>query len=389
MIKNRKIWSDEDIQKLIKLYPETLNENIYKILDYSKHSILYKVNSLGLHKSIKFRKKLLIDRNKTSGRNLTNDLLKSIALKYKTKSEFRKFDASAYGTAIKNGILEDICKHMTVLKFSTPQLILRDIIDSLLKSNSIYNDRKTIKPLEIDIYYPEFNLAFEYQGKRWHYDNKTDRVKFNILKEKNINIIYIFENTFKYEEDIKHQLIEKIIKINKVCNTKLTIADINNHIVGNIYLKLFNKEELFNIAKNYTSVKEFKKIEKSVYYKLSKMKLLNDAISHMADRRIRNTEQELFNIAQKYDSVKKFIEFEKKTYHNLLRKKIFYEATKHMVDKRKLHTTDEKLREIIEKYTHVKDLRENDYGAYVYIKKHKLHHLIKHLKRVKRGKNKI
>jgi len=276
-------WSKEQIEKLIKLHPIVKNEDIAKELNFSISSIKNKAHKLGLSKPSEFRGENTGKANKIRMRDLTYDILKNIALKYKTKREFSCNDSSAYETARRAGFLQEICKHMSVVGFSIPQLILRDILDSLLKSESLYNDRQTINPYEIDVYYPKLNLAFEYQGKRWHIDNynPNDSIKSKIFKERNINIIYIFENSSKYEIDIKTQLKNKLSEINTICNTKITSKDVDNYVVGNIYLKLYSEEELFSVAKNYNSLKEFRKSEKSVYSKLCRMKLINEATKHM------------------------------------------------------------------------------------------------------------
>ena len=128
-------------------------------------------------KTKEFKSSILAERNKKIGRNLTFDLLSKIALKYKTRGEFQKKDSAAYTSARRQGFLEIICGHMSIVSFSIPQLIVKNILDFLLNSNSTYNDRKTIKPYEIDVYLPDYNLGFEYNGKGWHIDNERDKLK--------------------------------------------------------------------------------------------------------------------------------------------------------------------------------------------------------------------
>ena len=141
---------------------------------------------------------------------------------------------------------------MSIVSFSIPQLIVKNILDFLLNSNYTYNDRKTIKPYEIDVYFPEFRLAVEYQGKGWHgANNKTDSIKRKLFEKEKINILYINENSRRYEEDIKKQLVENLFQINNICKTNITEENINSYVIGNIYEKLFNKEELLVIVKKY------------------------------------------------------------------------------------------------------------------------------------------
>ena len=157
---------------------------------------------------------------------------------YKTKIDFKNNDDPAYQTALTRGILKEICNHMTVMKFSIPQLITRDILDNLLKLKGNYNDRKIIKPYEIDIYYSDFKLGFEYQGIAWHKNNTNDIIKSKMAIEKGIHIIYIYEyeNSREYEKDIKQQIINNLLLINKITNKEISENDVLNYNVNNIYL---------------------------------------------------------------------------------------------------------------------------------------------------------
>ena len=152
-------WTNSEIDLLKQIYPNAKNENVSHQMNRSITAISSKAFSLGLKKSLDFKQKLTADRNKSVGRNLTFNTLKEIASKYKSRGEFQLKDGSAYSTARRNGYLSEICNHMINTNFSIPQLILRDITDTILKSQSFYNTRKIIPPYEIDIYYPEFRTA--------------------------------------------------------------------------------------------------------------------------------------------------------------------------------------------------------------------------------------
>ena len=39
---------------------------------------------------------------------------------------------------------------------------MKDILSQLLGEDYYFNDRKTLKPYEIDLYFPKFKLGFEY-----------------------------------------------------------------------------------------------------------------------------------------------------------------------------------------------------------------------------------
>jgi len=338
-------WTDEKTNRLIELYPNTSTQLISTELGCKKSLIVAKARRLKLQRSEQFerkkteaRKELLVKRNKTIlGRDLTFDLLKEIALKYKSRAEFQTKDGSAYQVARNSGFLEAICGHMAVCSFSIPQMILQDIMDGILGVKAIYNSRKIIPPYEVDVYYPDFNLAFEYNGKGWHLDNKNDALKLEKFAEKKINIIYIRENNRKYEEDVKQQLVGNLDKINKICNKSITESDILNYKVGDVFSKIYNKEDLLNVAKSYSSFRDFKDKEKKVYHRLWKMKLIDTAIEHMRDK------------------------------------------------PRRPRTIDD-ISAVVGKYTTLKDFIKNDMATYGYIMKHKLLHLIKHLESSHRWK---
>ena len=274
-------WSKTLENKLIALYPNTPNYELMEIFNVSEKTLTSKAYRLGLLKSKECISYLIGRRNKIVGRDLTDELLKKLALNYKTRGEFQKKDSSAYASARRKGILNDICEHMVSKSFSIPQLTLKKILDSIIPFSSIYNDRKSLKPFEIDISYPEQKLGFEYNGKGWHINNDRDTKKHILSKSTGINLITLIENSRNYEEDIKKQLISNLSKINEILKLNISEANINEVNIGNIYNQVYNKTDLFEIAKKYTLKKDFRLNDSSVYVKLYKMNLLSEATKHM------------------------------------------------------------------------------------------------------------
>lgn len=324
------MWTTNEIKKLIELYPNNFNKDIAEKLNKTISSI----NNMGYRLKLKKNHLILSKRNelsnktriKNGGRDLTYENLKKIAKKYKTRIDFIREDGPAYNVARVKGFLDDICSHMTVIKFSIPQLILREITDSILNVKGSYNNRKIIKPYEIDIYYDDFKLGFEYQGIAWHNNNKNDVIKSKMANEKKIKIIYIHElkNSRNYENDIKEQLIKNLFIINKTSNKNITKNDVEGCAVKNIYLDLYNKEEMLDIAKNYNSFVEFKIKEKSIYRKLLKMKLIDEATKHMEDKKINKLnldDKYLKSVIAKYDNLTDFRNENLKLYKHIKRVK--------------------------------------------------------------------
>jgi hypothetical protein len=315
------MWGEEEIQLLRELFKTKTAREISLILNRTLSSVLNKGTKLGLKKDKEIiyenRKRISIKRNKEMGRDLTDEFLRECALKYKTRGEFHYHDSSAYTVARQKGIIDDICSHMAVIKFSIPQLILQKVMDSVLNSESMYNTRKIIPPYEIDVYYSEFNLGFEYDGSHWHkFKNAEERdIKKEIIcKERNINIIKIMENSRKYEEDVKNQLIQNLNLINQITNKNINENDILNVKINSIYDKIYNKEDLINICKYYTSFTEFYKKEQKVYDKLRKIGLLETATSHMTDRMRIRKEGEIKEKISEYEMLGDLIKYDYSTY---------------------------------------------------------------------------
>jgi hypothetical protein len=105
------------------------------------------------------------------------------------------------------------------------------------------NDNDTISK-ELDIYLPDINLAFEYNGIYWHSDiykeinyhiNKTEECEL-----KGIQLIHIWEDEWINKQDIvKSMIINKLNKnINKIYARKCEIKEIdNNDLVKNFLNK--------------------------------------------------------------------------------------------------------------------------------------------------------
>jgi hypothetical protein len=317
----RKLWSDEEIEYLKNNYSNKFNSELSKFLNRNDLSIYLKANKLGLKKSITHKSKCISKRNKMVGRDLTHEKLSSIAKNFKTRSEFQKKDPSAYSTSMRMGILDEICSHMISKAFSIPQLILRDIVSKIYNTeNILYNDRKILKPYEIDVFLPDFNIGFEYNGKGWHNKNKRDDLKNKLSLLKNITLITIIENNREYETDIKNQLILNLqnLKIN------ITIDVINNVKIDNPYSKIYDINDLIRITKSYSSFKDFYKHEQPTYIKITKLGLIDELTSHMCCRRKKINIGNVINSIDKYEYLSDFITNQNNYYQFIKKNKLDY-----------------------------------------------------------------
>ena len=121
--------------------------------------------------------------------------------------------------------------------------------------------------LEIDIYLPNLNLGFEFNGLYWHSDKFTE-IKYHInktnyFKEKGIRIIHIWEDDWLFRSNIiKSQILNIIGKTeNKIFARKCQIKEVdikesrkfldNNHIQGfvksNKKIGLYHGDELVSL----------------------------------------------------------------------------------------------------------------------------------------------
>lgn len=112
-------------------------------------------------------------------------------------------------------ICNDICSGV-----SGYEIQVRKYIESVYNKDIIFNSKKIIKPYELDIFLPNLNIAFEFNGKYWH-DKKDKNYHYNKSKlscDKNIRLFHIWENDWlKNREFIKkwiHNLIFNIEYIN-------------------------------------------------------------------------------------------------------------------------------------------------------------------------------
>jgi len=318
----RKQWTEYEIRYLSEHFYNMFNKDLSLKLNKSVISIQNKANKLGLSKSSEHISKCIGIRNKMVGRDLTDDFLRDEALKYKSLSELQKKDSSVYSSIRKKGLIKEFCSHMISKNFSIPQIILKNIIKSLITNNINYNDRNIIKPYEIDVYLPDFKIGFEYNGKGWHNNNINDVKKQKISKQKNINLIVIEERNRNYVDDIKTQLKEKIMEVNKLCNLQITEREIDSVIVGDYYSEIYSKEDLKKISDKYFSFKDFYNNEKLAYVKISKLGLIDEYTSHMCCRRKKRNLIEVDQIINKYVYLLDLITYDSSTYQFILKNKL-------------------------------------------------------------------
>ena len=127
--------------------------------------------------------------------------------------------------------------HKCIKLYSNKEKELVEYIKSIYNGKIIENDRTILQGKELDIYIPEYNLAIEFNGSYWHSDtfkNKSYHLeKTKSCKEKEINLIHIFEHEWDMNKDACKSIVYNILH-----NTN---KNIDNIILKEIDNKIYNE----------------------------------------------------------------------------------------------------------------------------------------------------
>ncbi len=281
---NKIFWSDNELFFLKENYLKLSNTELGLKLNKTSKNIGRKLKELNLFKTIESRKEIKTRRNKEVGTDLSFEYVSNIAKKYNSRGEFYQFDRVAYNKAVKEKWLDKISTHMVSKNYSIPQLLLKDLLEFILGEKCSYNDRKAIKPLEIDCYFEKWKIGWEYDGKFFH-NTEKDKIKKDKCLFHNItlfNIDELNESFRNYEVNIKNQIIRDLPLINKITNLNITEEKILNYKINLVYPNVltFNEKKIVE-GKTMNQIKEinidlFKKIKKYKLYTENSLKIIND-----------------------------------------------------------------------------------------------------------------
>lgn len=109
---------------------------------------------------------------------------------------------------------------------------LYDFINNNYNGTIKRNIRNVIQPYELDVYLPDLNMAFEFNGVYWHSDkfkNKKYHLdKYNKCINNNIRLITIWEDDWNIKKDIcKSFILNKLNKSEKIGARKCKIEYVN------------------------------------------------------------------------------------------------------------------------------------------------------------------
>ncbi|MDR0677007.1 MAG: hypothetical protein LBF97_08245 [Elusimicrobiota bacterium] len=181
------------------------------------------------------------------------------------KCEYIKYDlkCKTCGSEYKGSLAYSRCPICNPINGSQGEEEVRKFLTEL-HINFHSHNRELIKPYELDIVIPEFKLAIEYDGLRWHSNefvpNNYHLVKTQLCDKIGYQLIHIFADEWKNKCDIVKSIIKaklgifdkkfygRKLKIKEVDNTTAHLFYENNHIQGginsSINVGLFNKEEI-------------------------------------------------------------------------------------------------------------------------------------------------
>jgi len=165
---------------------------------------------------------------------------------------------------------------------SPNEIKLYEYIKNICSDDIILKDRNILSGKELDIYIPSKKIAIEYNGLYWHNElYKYDNYHFDkteLCEKNNIKLIHIYEDEWKYKEDIVKYRLKNIFfkNENKIGARKCDIRKVsnddtinfleNNHIQGystsSINFGLYFNDELLSLM---TFIKLRKKLNKNEY----------------------------------------------------------------------------------------------------------------------------
>lgn len=231
-----------------------------------------------------------------------------------------EFEQRIYVTGLGEDRYIPRCPSCYPLKESMGEQEVRHFIESVYDKRIETHDRNMIRPLELDIYLPDKNVAIEFDGLYWHSEEKGKDEGYHLNKteeceRKGVHLIHIFEDEWNHRQEIVKDRIRSIFGLNKkIFARKCVVKELNskdcnefldiNHLQGRDNSKyrygLYFEEKLvalmtfskprFNKNYNYELIRYCSKIGYNVVGGASKLlayfrKLHNGSMVSYADRR--------------------------------------------------------------------------------------------------------
>ncbi len=262
----------------------------------------------------------MIDIHKPKG-YWTKEKAHEIALKYKTKSEFRKFNNDAYDFAHRNGFVSEICSHMEI------------------QGNEFY---RFIYVFEFEDKSAYIGLTQGVKGREGqHLNDETSQVFKHIQKTNAKYVLKTINNVPSIKGDaqeLEHKIkLEYIENGYNVLNTGATGRGVGS--LGGSALK-WTKEKLQEEALKYKTRTEFQKKANGAYCAAYKNKWLDEICTHMVNGRTlvarKWSKEKIREEALKYTTRSEFHKKSCSAYNVAYKNNWLDEFCTHMVDGRDL-----------------------------------------------------
>ena len=293
---------------------------------------------------------------------LTNDELRNIAKKYRTKVEWNRNDRNSYVQAYRRdqkfpGFWEDITSHMEIINASKKHIYAYEFYDKENNPIAVYvglTCDMTRRNKEHQIGYCTFGKK-ETQVFKFIKENPKLKYEIKLLEPNQYKGREAAQKETEWEEKYRH-------------NGWRTLNIAKPGSLGGIY-KLTN-DELRNIALNYKTRGEWKKNDPSTYNMgLKRGKdFYEDITSHMEARQEKKylTNDELRNIALNYETKSEWDRNDPNSYLQAYRRDkkfpgFWEDITSHMKSR---SLTNDELRNIAKKYRTKSEWNTNDPNSY-------------------------
>ena len=143
------------------------------------------------------------------------------------------------------------CYNSFTIITSKAEQEIADFISTFYNGECVRNSRNIISPLELDLYYPEKNIAIEFNGNYWHsskFKNEYYHLnKFRTCLDNKIVLVSIFE----YEWDSRSSDIKEYL-VDLFNNKKNNLSYIDEHKMNNNY----PLHDCLSIASNKSSLND-------------------------------------------------------------------------------------------------------------------------------------
>lgn len=178
---------------------------------------------------------------------------KSYSLKYNKQALVELYTP---GTSIKdiaeklNVGYSQLCVQFKNLGIEIHQTVgqqqIYDFIKSIYSGEIILNDRRILNGKEIDIFIPELNIGFEYDGIFWHSQDSTGKINYHADKDalarlKGIKLYHILDVEWKTLQRLVESRISSILGKNKTIYGRKTTITVLDKITAN---RFFNENHI-------------------------------------------------------------------------------------------------------------------------------------------------